>query len=1341
MQRIWFSHNGVVRLTHLLHIFLVASMIWCCVALFNSVDAQITPDGTLGAERSVVTPNININGLISDQIDGGATRGQNLFHSFREFNVQEGRGAYFSNPQDIQNILSRVTGKNHSDILGTLGVLGDANLYFINPNGIVFGPNARLDVRGSFVGSTANSVQFEDGTEFSAVDPQAPPLLTINIPIGLQFRETHAETIRSSGGLAAGQNLKLSAGNLELEGQLYAGQNLTLQAQDTVKVRDSTTDPFMAAAGKDLLLEGKKKVDIFALNHTSSGLFSRGETVFHSDNPIVGDAHFWSGGNFRTERLDGSLGDLSSLYDPIIRSQGDVSFFGYLGSSLHILAGGSVDINTAIITGTDTLGDTINPTVTPILANFPLSDGTPLKIDGSARPTLDIRAGMDPKAIGTPLGSIGDGSNDIFFDSSFFIVPSPTNDPNLTSADITIGNVLIDPPNGLVYLSNQYEPNPSLPGGEILVAGSGIDSRGFGGDGSDVILDSRSDITLAGSFIDTSSMFEGNGADITLLASGDISLTNGARLESKVGKQTSRTVGDSGNIKIVTGTLEATTGASLRSRVYGEGNAGSVTITAKESVVFDGRGGVGRGFTGVSSNVPEGTVGNAGGIEIKARSLEVTNGAFLSSSTFGEGAAGGIRINARDSVIFDGALDGIAASVGSNMGPDAVGKSEGVEISTGSLAITNGAILSADTAGNGNVAGVRINARDNVKIDRFSDVKSRVEEGALGSSGGIEIITGSLSVTNGSRLSATSVGEGNAGLVIINARDKILLDSSNVISQIASPTAVGDSGGITIDTGLLEVINGAQLNATTFGQGNAGLVAITARDSVVLDGLSMIFSRVGEKSVGSSEGIEINTDSLSITNGAQLSASTFGEGNAGLITIIADEHVLFHGERLDETGTVVPSAAFSAVGNEDFPTAMGEAGGIEITTEYLEVMNGAILNSSLFGRGKAGSITINATGSVLFDGERSDGRPSAATSRVNSGAVGNSGGVTISASSVEVRNGAQLAATTKGEGDSGLVKINANESVLFDGEKSDGTPSAVFSQVGGGGRGDSNGIEINADLIALTNGAVLSTTTFGQGNAGSVKIIARENVVLDGERSLSKPTTIASTVSKGAKGDSGSIEVSTGSLSALNGAQLTVSTDSEGNAGDIRINARENILFDGRTSGGVQSAAFNQVLDEAIGKAGTITINARSLSVTNGARLSTNSRGDGPAGNIEITTKKDIHLGNQAVVRSDTVQGAGNITLRPRDLILRQNSQITTNASGPASGGNIEIKAKNLIALENSDITANSEEATGGRVSIRANGIFGTQFRNRQTPQSDITATSALGPEFSGIVGNRDHGA
>src|SRR5918997_3348361 len=156
-----------------------AALFFACLLFFPPpAIAQIIPDSSLGPESSRTVPD-TINNLPSDRITGGAIRGVNLFHSLREFNISEGRGAYFENPSGITNIFTRITGGKSSNILGTLGVLGNANLFLINPKGIVFGPNARLDVRGSFLASTADSIVFNNGVEFSSANPQAVPLLTV----------------------------------------------------------------------------------------------------------------------------------------------------------------------------------------------------------------------------------------------------------------------------------------------------------------------------------------------------------------------------------------------------------------------------------------------------------------------------------------------------------------------------------------------------------------------------------------------------------------------------------------------------------------------------------------------------------------------------------------------------------------------------------------------------------------------------------------------------------------------------------------------------------------------------------------------------------------------------------------------------------------------------------------------------------------------------------------------------------------------------------------------------------------------------------------------------------
>ncbi|BDA70092.1 hypothetical protein CAL7716_042580 [Calothrix sp. PCC 7716] len=207
--------------------------------MFLPAMAQVTSDGTTNTTVNSIGNNFTIlNGLI---------KGSNLFHSFSNFSVPTGGFAKFdlSNTPNITTIFSRVTGGNVSNIDGLIQTLNSKNavsLFLMNPNGIIFGSNAKLDISGSFVGTTSNSIKFSDGTEFKAVDTTIPPLLTMSVPVGLQMG-SNASVIKVQGTgyitnqsgstpiagtselkVQPGKTLALVGGNLQLNGAVLTAK-------------------------------------------------------------------------------------------------------------------------------------------------------------------------------------------------------------------------------------------------------------------------------------------------------------------------------------------------------------------------------------------------------------------------------------------------------------------------------------------------------------------------------------------------------------------------------------------------------------------------------------------------------------------------------------------------------------------------------------------------------------------------------------------------------------------------------------------------------------------------------------------------------------------------------------------------------------------------------------------------------------------------------------------------------------------------------------------------------------------------------------------------------------
>ena len=428
--------------------------------------------------------------------------------------------------------------------------------------------------------------------------------------------------------------------------------------------------------------------------------------------------------------------------------------------------------------------------------------------------------------------------------------------------------------------------------------------------------------------------------------------------------------------------------------------------------------------------------GEGGGdVQIRGAQLEMAQGARIFADTLGAEAGGGVLIHTTEAVTLSGKGSRITTDVsGSGTGGD-------LRIETGQLTIQGGAMVASRAFGKGSAGTLAVSARDSVQLTGTADgspsgLFTYVGSGASGDSGGINIKTGSLAITNGAQLSASTFGRGDAGGVTITATDTVSFagvssnkNPSGAFSLVGSK-AVGNGGDINIKTGSLAVTNGAQLSAETYGQGAAGGVTITARDTVSFDGVLVIddekfpsgaFSQVRQGAVGNAGGIDIKTGSLAVTNGAQLSAETYGQGDAGGVTITATDTVSFAGVSSYKN----PSGAFSLVRLG----AVGNGGDIDIKTGSLAVTNGAQLIASTFGRGDAGGVTINATDTVSFDGVLvidDEKFPSGAFSQVGPEAVGIGGGINIKTGSLAVTNGAQLSASSKASGAAGNIEVSAS---------------------------------------------------------------------------------------------------------------------------------------------------------------------------------------------------------------------------------------------------------------------------------------------------------------------------
>jgi filamentous hemagglutinin family protein len=627
---------------------------------------------------------------------------------------------------------------------------------------------------------------------------------------------------------------------------------------------------------------------------------------------------------------------------------------------------------------------------------------------------------------------------------------------------------------------------------------------------------------------------------------------------------------------------------------------------------------------------------------------------------------------------------------------------------------------------------ITLNATEALRVSQSSYILNEVASNAIGNSGSVIITTGSLFVTDFSQLSASTFGQGSAGSLIINARDRVFFDgissdgsSSSGVYSVVGLRGSGKGGEIRISARSLEVTNGARLDTNTSGKGDAGSIYIDVRDTVSLNGdYTSALSSVSKNGSGKGGDIRITTGEFLLTNNAQLNSYTNGKGDAGNIVINARSRVFLDGtdSRVFPDGAIEGDLIGSAVNTVVASAGIGKGGDLRINTRELSLTNGAQLQTSTYGQGSAGNIIINARDRVSLGGfERkidNGGSNSAVLSRVEQTGIGKGGDLRINTNSLSITNGSQLVANSRGQGSAGNIIINAPDTVLLQGT-GNGFSSLITTGITSKLGGEGGSIIVSTGDFRVADGAVVDARTRG-----------------------SKP--------------GGSVTINANTFQATNGGQVTTTTESSGQAGNITLNVPGNVTLSGsdptygerlarfgdaRFGGkvgnvGAASGLFASINPEAEGNGGDIVVNSRNLAVQDGARIAVNSQGSGQGGNIKIQAG-NLTLNNQALISAETFSSqGGNIEIGLKDiLLLRQGSRISTNAGTAqqgGDGGNITINTPSgfIVAVpsENSDITANAFTGTGGRVQINAFGIYGTQFREKENPQtSDITASSQFG--------------